>query len=148
MSTVENSQPRHVYVSDLSGYIGQTVEIRGWLYNRSSKGKLHFLQVRDGTGIVQAVAFKGDFTGPEGEALFQRADHLPQETALVVRGQVREDKRSPIGVEIQAKDFTVVAEPCQEYPISPKEHGVAFLMDHRHLWLRSKRQVAIMRVKH
>ena len=137
----------HVYVSDLGNHVGQDVEIRGWLYNRSSKGKLHFLQLRDGTGVVQAVAFKGDFSGPEGDALFHRADHLPQETALCVRGTVRQDKRSAIGVEIQVKDFSVIAEPAQEYPITPKEHGVAFLMDHRHLWLRSKRQVAIMRIR-
>lgn len=134
---------QHVYVEDLRNHIGERVEIKGWLYNRSSKGKLHFLQLRDGSGIVQAVVYKGDVD----EALFHRADHLPQETAIRVRGIVREDKRSPIGVELGVQDFTVVAEPTQEYPITPKEHGVAFLMDNRHLWLRSKRQVAILRVR-
>lgn len=133
----------HVYVEKLTSHIGETVELRGWLYNRSSKGKLHFLQIRDGSGIVQAVLFKGDVD----EALFHRADHLPQETSIIVVGQVREDKRSSIGVELQVKDFRVVAEPSQEFPISPKEHGVAFLMDQRHLWLRSKRQVAILRIR-
>jgi asparaginyl-tRNA synthetase len=133
----------HVHIEELRGHIGQPVEVRGWLYNRSSKGKLHFLQVRDGTGIVQAVVFKGDVS-PE---VFTRADHLPQETSLTVRGLVKEDRRSPIGVEIQVQDLRVIAEPTAEYPISPKEHGVAFLMDHRHLWLRSKRQVAIMRIR-
>ena len=134
---------RHVYVEDLRNHIGENVEVKGWIYNRSSKGKLHFLQLRDGSGIVQAVVFKGDVS----EDLFQRADHLPQETSIIVRGSVREDKRSPIGVEIQVRDLTVVAEPTQEFPISPKEHGVAFLMDNRHLWLRSKRQVAILRIR-
>jgi len=133
----------HVYVEDLHKHIGTSVEIRGWLYNRSSKGKLHFLQVRDGSGIVQAVVFKGD-VAPE---VFQRADHLPQETSLIVRGTVRQDPRSPIGVELSVNDLTVVAEPTGEFPISPKDHGVAFLMDHRHLWLRSKRQVAILRIR-
>lgn len=133
----------HVYVCDLASHVGAQVEVRGWLYNRSSKGKLHFLQLRDGSGIVQAVVFKGDMT----EEQFHRADHLPQETALVVRGEVKKDPRSALGVELQVKDFSIIAEPSQEYPITPKEHGVAFLMDHRHLWLRSKRQVAIMRIR-
>src|SRR5579872_2594812 len=96
-----------VYIDELRRHIGQQVEVRGWLYNRSSKGKLHFLQVRDGTGIVQAVVFKGDVP----EDVFQRADHLPQETSLTVRGTVKEDKRSPIGVEIQVSDFAVVSQP-------------------------------------
>ncbi len=135
--------PPTVYVDELRSHIGEEVEVRGWLYNRSSKGKLHFLQIRDGSGIVQAVLFKGDVD----EAKFSAADHLPQESSLTVRGVVREDKRSPIGVELSVKDFTVVATPTAEYPITPKEHGVAFLMDHRHLWLRSKRQAAIMRVR-
>ncbi len=134
---------RHVYVENLRNHIGENVEVKGWLYNRSSKGKLHFLQLRDGSGIVQAVVFKGDVD----EQLFHRADHLPQETALIVRGVVREDKRSPIGVELGVRDFSIIGEATQEYPISPKEHGVAFLMDNRHLWLRSKRQVAILRVR-
>jgi asparaginyl-tRNA synthetase len=137
------AHPPHVYVCDLASRVGEQVEVRGWLYNRSSKGKLHFLQIRDGSGIVQAVVFKGDM--PEDK--FHRADHLPQETSLVVRGEVKKDPRSPIGVELQVKDFEIIAEPTQEYPITPKEHGVAFLMDQRHLWLRSKRQVAIMRVR-
>ena len=135
--------PPTVYVDELRSHIGEEVEVRGWLYNRSSKGKLHFLQIRDGSGIVQAVLFKGDVD----EAKFTAADHLPQESSLTVRGVVREDKRSPIGVELSVKDFAVVATPTAEYPITPKEHGVAFLMDHRHLWLRSKRQAAIMRVR-
>ncbi|HEV8323646.1 MAG TPA: asparagine--tRNA ligase [Myxococcota bacterium] len=132
-----------VWIEDIARHEGAEVELRGWLYNRRSSGKLHFLQVRDGTGIIQCVVFKGDVT-PE---LFQRCDHLPQETSLIVRGGVRKDPRSPIGYEVQVKDVTVVAEPTGEYPIGPKEHGVAFLMDQRHLWLRSRKQAATMRVR-
>ncbi len=135
--------PAHVYVEDLHKHIGEEVTLKGWLYGKRSSGKLHFLQVRDGTGIVQCVAGKNDI----GEEAFARADKLAQETSLTVDGVVREDKRSPLGVELHAKSFTVVAAPTQEYPISPKEHGNAFLMEHRHLWLRSKRQVAILRVR-
>ena len=142
-ATATPSHLPHVRVCDLASRIGEQVEVRGWLYNRSSKGKLHFLQLRDGSGIVQAVVFKGDMS----EEKFHRADHLPQETSLIVRGEVKKDPRSPLGVELQAKDFEIIAQPTQEYPITPKEHGVAFLMDQRHLWLRSKRQVAIMRVR-
>ena len=122
---------------------GTEVEIAGWLSNRASKGKLHFLQVRDGTGVVQCVMVKGEVD----DATFQRADHLPQETSLVVRGQLRKDARSALGWELGVSALRVVAEPTAEFPISPKEHGTAFLMDHRHLWLRSRRQVALLRVR-
>jgi len=122
---------------------GTEVEIAGWLSNRASKGKLHFLQVRDGTGVVQCVMVKGEVD----DATFQRADHLPQETSLVVRGQLRKDARSALGWELGVTALRVVAEPTAEFPISPKEHGTAFLMDHRHLWLRSRRQVALLRVR-
>jgi asparaginyl-tRNA synthetase len=119
------------------------VEIRGWLYSKRSSGKLHFLQVRDGSGIIQAVVFKGDVS-PE---LFERADHLGQESSIIVRGNVRADQRSPLGFELALTDLSVVAE-TKDYPITPKEHGVAFLMEHRHLWLRSARQNVILRVRH
>ncbi len=135
--------PAHVYIDELAHHIGEEVTLKGWLYGRRSSGKIHFLQLRDGTGIVQCVASRADV----GEELFARADKLGQETSLILDGVVREDKRSPIGVELHAQRFSVVAEPTQEYPISPKEHGTAFLMDHRHLWLRSRRQVAILRIR-
>ena len=133
----------HIYIEELHRHIGEEVTLKGWLYGRRSTGKLHFLQVRDGTGIVQCVIGKKDVS----EELFARADKLAQETSLTVVGKVVEDKRSPLGVELHASGFTVVAEPTREYPISPKEHGTAFLMEHRHLWLRSKRQVAILRIR-
>jgi len=132
-----------VWIEDIAKHDDQDVELRGWLTNKRSSGKLHFLQLRDGTGIIQCVVFKGDVT-PE---LFTRCDHLAQETALVVRGHVKKDPRSPIGFELQVKDVEVAAEPTAEFPIGNKDHGVAFLMDQRHLWLRSRKQVATLRVR-
>ncbi len=131
-----------VYVGDIARYEGQEVTLRGWLYNKRSSGKLHFLQVRDGTGVIQCVVFKGDVS-PE---VFQMADHVSQESSLLVTGTVRADARSPIGFELSVKDLQILQE-AQDYPITLKEHGVAFLLDHRHLWLRSSRQHALLRVR-
>ena len=133
----------HVYIEDIANHCGQEVTLRGWIYNLRKSGKLAFLQVRDGTGIIQAVVFKGDVS-PE---LFECAKHLGQETSITVTGVVREDKRSALGFELGVTDLSIVTEPSTEYPITPKEHGVAFLMEHRHLWLRSKRQTQILRVR-
>jgi asparaginyl-tRNA synthetase len=133
-----------VTISRLSDHVGEEVTVHGWLYNRRSSGKLHFLEVRDGTGIVQAVVFKGDVS-PE---LFAQADHIQQEASLAVRGTVKEHGKIKGQYELQVKELRIVASPAKEYPISPKEHGTDFLMDNRHLWLRSKRQHAIMRVRH
>jgi asparaginyl-tRNA synthetase len=132
-----------VRIAEIAKHVNEEVELRGWLYNKRSSGKLHFLQIRDGSGIIQAVVFKGD-VGPE---MFEKADHLGQETSLKVRGLVREDKRSPIGFELSVKGLEVVRE-AHEYPITPKEHGIAYLMERRHLWLRSSRQTVILRVRH
>jgi len=131
-----------VTISNIAAHENQEVELRGWLYNKRSSGKLHFLQVRDGSGVIQAVVFKNDVP-PEQ---FARADHLGQETAVIVRGLVKKDARSPIGFELSVKDLEVVSE-AKDYPITPKEHGVAYLMEHRHLWLRSARQNVILRVR-
>jgi asparaginyl-tRNA synthetase len=133
----------HVYVDRLKDHVGEQVTLKGWLYGKRSSGKIHFLQVRDGTGIVQCVGSRSDL----GDEAFARADKLQQETSLTVEGVVAADARSPLGVELHARSFQVVAEPSREYPISPKEHGTAFLMEHRHLWLRSRRQAAILRVR-
>jgi asparaginyl-tRNA synthetase len=130
-------------IAEISKFVDQEVELRGWLYNKRSSGKLHFLQIRDGSGIIQAVIFKGDVP-PE---MFAQADHLAQETSLKVRGLVRQDKRSPLGYELSVKHLEVVQE-ARDYPITPKEHGVAYLMERRHLWLRSSRQTVILRVRH
>ncbi len=133
-----------VYVADIAQHEGKQVTLHGWLHSRRSSGKLHFLQVRDGTGTIQCVVFRGNVS-PEA---FLAADHLPQETSLTVTGSVKKDPRSPIGYEIDVKDLAVVARPAREFPIGHKEHGVAFLMEQRHLWLRSQRQQVILRVRH
>jgi len=131
-----------VYIEDIHRHEGEEVTLKGWLYNKRSSGKLHFLQIRDGTGVLQCVMFKGDVTPEE----FAAADHLPQESSLIVTGNVRADARAPLGFELSVKRLEVV-ERAAEYPITPKEHGVSFLLDHRHLWLRSARQHAVSRVR-
>jgi asparaginyl-tRNA synthetase len=133
-----------VYIADVAQHEGKVVTLHGWLHNRRSSGKLHFLQLRDGTGAIQCVVFKGN-VAPEA---FLEADHLPQETSLAVTGVVKRDARSPIGVELDVKDLHVFARPAREFPIGHKDHGVAFLMEQRHNWLRSPRQQAILRVRH
>ncbi len=131
-----------VYVEDAHRHVGTEVTIRGWLSHRRSSGKLHFLVVRDGTGTIQCVIFVKDVP-PE---IFDHAGRLPLESSLEITGALRADARSPGGVELAVKDLRVLQE-AHDYPITPKEHGPAFLLDHRHLWLRSSRQHAIMRVR-
>ena len=133
---------KQVYVNEVHQHVGEEVVLKGWLYNRRSSGKIHFLQVRDGTGVIQAIVSKSDVS-PE---VFDLSDRLIRESSVVVRGIVREDPRSPIGYEIGVVDLEVI-QIGQDFPIAAKEHGVGFLMDHRHLWLRSPRQNAIMRVR-
>ena len=108
------SEARQVAVIDVASHDGEAVRLRGWLYNKRSSGKLHFLQLRDGTGIIQCVVFRGDVP----EEVFLRADHVPQESSIVVTGTVREDKRSPLGYELGVTDLHIVHE-AQEYPIGP-----------------------------
>lgn len=131
------------YIEEIATHLGEEVTIRGWLYQKRSSGKLLFLQVRDGTGIIQCVLERSQV----GEDLFVLADHLSQESAIIVTGTVHEDRRSPLGFEIHVRHLELV-HAAQEYPISPKEHGTGFLMEHRHLWLRSSRQHAILRIRH
>ena len=131
-----------VYIEDLGRHTGEEVTLRGWVYNRRSSGKIHFLLIRDGTGVCQCVASLAD-VGPEA---FAQADHLGQESSLEVTGVVREDRRAPGGRELIVKSF-VVRSPAVDYPITPKEHGIAFLLDQRHLWLRSSRPHAILRIR-
>ena len=134
--------PDTIRINDIRAYEGREVAIEGWLYNKRSSGKLHFLQVRDGVSTVQCVVFMGDVSAE----VFERAANIGQESALRVVGEVRADARSPIGFEIGVRDLEVVHRTV-DYPITPKAHGTAFLMDHRHLWLRSSRQHAILRVR-
>src|SRR5215471_16510791 len=132
-----------VTIESLGGHVGETVTLRGWLASRRSSGKVHFLQVRDGTGTVQCVMGRNDVAAD----VFARADHLPQETSLELTGEVRADKRAPLGVELGVADLRVLHAPTDEYPIAPKDHGTAFLLEHRHLWLRSSRQHAVLRIR-
>ena len=133
----------HVYIEDIGRHEGEEVTIKGWLHNRRSSGKIHFLTVRDGSGFIQAVMSKAAV----GEELFKAADHLSQETSIIVTGAARADKRAPSGYEIDVKGVQVVG-ASHDYPITPKEHGVDFLLDRRHLWIRSERQQAILRIRH
>ena len=133
----------HVYIEDIGSHEGEEVTIKGWLHNRRSSGKIHFLILRDGTGFIQGVMSKAAV----GEELFKAADHVSQETSLIVTGTARADKRAPSGFEIDVQGLQVVGE-SHDYPITPKEHGVDYLLDRRHLWIRSERQQAILRVRH
>src|SRR5512136_1749466 len=131
------------YIDDIARHEGGEVTLRGWLHNRRSSGRIHFLIIRDGTGFIQGVMSKASVD----EETFLRADHLSQETSLVVTGTVRADARAPSGYEIDLSALTVVG-GSEDYPITPKEHGVDYLLDRRHLWVRSERQQAILRVRH
>ncbi len=132
-----------MYIEDAANHIGGEVTVRGWLRSRRDKGKLHFLTIRDGTGDLQAVVSKSAV----GEAQFELSSQLTQESSCVVTGALRQDSRAPGGYELDVMQIEIVqlAEP---FPIQPKEHGTGFLMEHRHLWLRSSRQHAILRVRH
>ena len=134
-------------VATIASYVDQEVELQGWLYNKRGSGRIAFLQLRDGTGLIQCIASKKDLEVVE-EGLFQRLRKLGQESSLVVRGMVRQDDRAPhCGHEIHVTGAHIVC-PASDYPITKKEHGPAFLHDHRHLWFRSKRQQAILRIRH
>jgi len=141
-ASTEKQVPQ-VYINQLSQHVGAEVMLRGWLYNLRSSGKLLFPQLRDGTGIVQCVVFKKGVP----EEVWDALKNLGQEAALTIRGTVRADERAPGGYEIDVSGAEVL-QAAEGYPISPKEHGTEFLMDHRHLWLRSRRQHAILKVRH
>ncbi|WGS65561.1 asparagine--tRNA ligase [Marinitoga aeolica] len=133
-----------VYIKDMKKYIGQKVEFRGWLWNKRASGKIAFLQLRDGTGFVQGVVEKSTL----GEEKYAKVKKLKMESSLIVRGTVVEDQRSPVGFELHIDDVEIIHNPEEDYPISKKEHGIDFLMEHRHLWLRSRRQFHILKVRH
>jgi asparaginyl-tRNA synthetase len=130
-------------IADIARHEGSDVTIHGWLSNRRSSGKIHFLMVRDGSGFIQVVMSKAAV----GEEAFRRADHLSQETSLSVTGTVRADARAKGGYEIDARQIEIHGE-SHDFPITPKEHGIDYLMDRRHLWIRTERQAAILRVRH
>jgi asparaginyl-tRNA synthetase len=131
-----------VYIEDLKDHLDKDIEIRGWLYNKRSSGKIRFLLVRDGTGVLQGTIYSADKDHP----LFQTFDELTQESSLILRGRVREDKRAPGGMEMSIAEIEVL-QVAEDYPITPKDHGISFLMEHRHLWLRSSKQHAVLEIR-
>jgi asparaginyl-tRNA synthetase len=138
--------PSNVTIAEAARHVGETVRIPGWLYNLRKSGKVVFPLVRDGTGIMQCVAVKSELP----EELFETIKNLTQESAIIVTGKIRAEQRAPGGYELDVEGLEVVdrVPESDPYPITPKEHGIDFLMDHRHLWLRSRRQHAILRVRH
>ena len=134
---------RKIYIEDIAQYEGQEIKLQAWLYNKRSSGKLHFLQLRDGTAEIQAVVFKGNVS----DEVFSLADKISQESSVEVVGTVKKHERSKIGYEIDVTNVSVISEAV-DYPITPKEHGVHFLMENRHLWLRSLKQKAILKIRH
>ena len=132
-----------ISIKDLSEHVGKEVTLSGWLYNKRSSGKIKFIVLRDGTGYLQCVYFKGNVS----DEVFEIADKIGQESSITVSGKVKEEKRAPGGYELDATNLKIISE-AGDYPITPKEHGVEFLMDNRHLWLRSSKQVAILKIRH
>jgi len=135
--------PTRLEISALAAHIGSVVAVNGWVLTTRSSGKIAFVVIRDGTGYLQGVVAKADVS----DAVWQRFQSLTQETCVRLTGEVRADQRSPGGVELSVRDLEILG-PSADFPITPKEHGTPFLLDHRHLWLRSRRQVAIMKVRH
>lgn len=133
----------YVRVSELHAHEGAVVRLKGWLYNRRSSGKVMFIILRDGTGTVQCVVTRTDV----GEELFQQLGGLSQESSIIVDGVVRTDERAPGGYEVQVKAVGIVSEAAPDYPISLKEHGTEFLLDNRHLWIRTPTQAAILAIR-
>lgn len=133
-----------ISISEVKNYDGEEITIKGWLYNRRSSGGIQFIQIRDGTGIIQGV-LKEDSVGDE---LFERTLDLKRESSIVVTGTVKEDKRAPIGYELEVSGVEVQHSVQDDFPITPKEHGPGFLMDNRHLWIRAKGSAPVLRVRH
>ena len=133
---------KKITIKDMPKHIGETVKIGAWLANKRASGKMAFLQLRDGSGFAQGIVVKEEV----GEELFAVAKGMTQETSMYIIGEVRADERTSFGAELNVTGIEVIA-PAQDYPITPKEHGTEFLMDNRHLWLRSRKQHAIMKVR-
>ena len=132
-----------IHISNLKNYVGQEVTLQGWLFNKRSSGKVRFVILRDGTGYVQCVFFKGNLD----EETFDLADKIGQESSIEITGKVKEEPRAVGGYELDGTGLKVIQD-AKDYPITPKDHGIEFLLDNRHLWLRSKKQVAIMKIRH
>ena len=134
---------KRVYIENLGDHVGEEVQLRGWLYHKRSSGKVRFLLLRDGTGVLQGVMVKGGVS----DEIFSSFDALTQESSFSMTGKIRKDDRAAGGFEMEVSDVGIIS-IAHEYPITPKDHGIEFLADRRHLWLRSSRQHAIMRVRH
>jgi asparaginyl-tRNA synthetase len=133
-----------IYIHQLDQHVGEEVQLHGWLYNKRSSGKVRFLLLRDGTGVIQSVMVKGAVP----DEVFNSFDLLTQESSFSIQGKIKKEPRAPGGFEMEISDIPQVYQIAHEYPITPKEHGIEFLADRRHLWLRSARQHAIMKVRH
>ena len=133
----------HIYIEDIGKYEDKEVTVKGWLYNKRSSGKINFILVRDGTGIIQSVIAKDEVA----DNVFDQSGKISQESSVILKGTVRKDERAPGGYEIVANDLQVV-QTAEDYPITPKEHSIEYLLPLRHLWLRSKKQNAILRIRH
>jgi asparaginyl-tRNA synthetase len=133
---------KQVFISNISNFLNKDILLKGWVFNIRSSGKIFFLQIRDGSGRIQAVVSQNDVS----KQAWKNCSELTMESSVEVIGKVSEDKRSPYGYEIQVSDLKVI-HVAEDYPISKKEHGVEFLMDNRHLWLRSERQAAILKIR-
>lgn len=134
---------KKIYIEELENHVGKEIELSGWVTHKRSSGKIRFIVMRDGTGICQCVLVKNNLT----DEVFAKFDELTQESAFSVFGLVKKEERAPGGYEIEVKDLNIIS-LAKNYPITPKEHGIEFLMDNRHLWLRSSRQHAILRIRH
>ncbi len=135
---------KSISINEVDGHAGEEVAIKGWLYNRRSSGGIQFLQIRDGTGLIQGV-LKEDSVGEE---LFELTLDLKRESSIIVKGTVEEDERAPIGYELDVSGVEVQHSVEKEFPITPKEHGPGFLMDNRHLWIRAKGAAPVLRIRH
>jgi asparaginyl-tRNA synthetase len=137
---------KHTYIEDVGKHVGREVTLRGWVHNKRSSGKIQFIILRDGTGYIQGIVAK-NAVSPE---IFVAADSLTHESSVEIKGTVREDARAQGGYELDVTDLKVYQEVSKDdpFPITPKEHGIEFLMDHRHLWIRSTRQRAILKIRH
>ncbi len=137
---------KRITIADAGAHVGETVQVSGWLYSLRRSGRILFPQLRDGTGIMQCVAEKKSLP----EEVFQSLRHLTQESSLIVTGKIRGEPRAPGGCEMEVGNAEILQRVSEEdpYPITPKEHGIEFLLDHRHLWIRSRRQHSVLRIRH
>jgi asparaginyl-tRNA synthetase len=141
---MKENGPSTVFIADIAGFENKEIRIAGWMYNLRSKGKIHFLQLRDGTGRIQGVAVQGECDPTS----FETIGNLKMEASVLVSGRVRKDERAPTGYELTVTGLTVVQNPEEDFPIAKKEHGIDFLLENRHLWLRSSLPGALLRVRH